>query len=79
MSDASTVYVTLVRPGKQGVTLPVPAGSSVRAAFEAAGISEADFQSWSITDESGVSLTLSSTLNRHTTLICGRRVDGAVA
>lgn len=75
--STGNIYVTIVRTGKQEVTETVPAGTTVRAIFEQAGISSSVYNGWSITDEDGNSLNLDSVLHSSTALICGARVNGA--
>lgn len=73
----SNIYVTIVRTGKDEVTETVSAGSTVRTVLDQAGIAAATYNGWSIQDEEGNTLTLDSTLDYTTALICGARVNGA--
>lgn len=71
------VYITIIRTGKDEVTVTLPAGATVREAFEKADIAPAVYNAWSITDEDGNSMSLSSTLSSSTALVCGARTNGA--
>ena len=70
------IYVTLVRAGKQALTVEVAPGTTLRGVLEAGSLS--GFDGWSFTGEAGESLSLGDTITRSTQVICGARVDGAV-
>lgn len=71
------IVIGITRPGKTTLTTEVEKGSTVEQALVAAGLQKSDFQSWTFTDEDGDTLTLTSSLNQSTNLICGQRVTGA--
>lgn len=73
----SNIYITIVRTGKNEVTESVAPGTSVSAVLDQAGISSTTYNGWTITDEDGDSLSLTSPLHASTALICGARVNGA--
>lgn len=73
-----SIFVSVVRTGKQTEHVEIPSGSSVEDALMKAGLAAADYNKWSITDEDGEKLALTSRLTNSTQLICGPKVDGAL-
>lgn len=71
------IMVSLVRQGKNTVTVEVPSGSTVEYALVKAGFSRDDYARWSFTDEEGDVLQLSTTRDASTQIVCGQKVDGA--
>ncbi len=73
----SNIYITVVRTGKDAIHETVESGTTVREVFEQAGIETSIYESWSVTNEDGDSLTLGSQLYETQALVCGARTDGA--
>lgn len=76
---STNLFAVLVRPGKTSKTQAFNTGDTLESVLVAAGITGSDYRNWTFTDEDGDTLSLSDTLHRTSTIICGQRVDGATA